>query len=106
MSVISHREDLDWTIPKPHRSVRELLRAAACGLLLSGSTPSIAACSAECNAMDATGHGECGFGLGYARAVSAEDCFCWPVIGCECEGEDCGELFLSYAECAESVELE
>ena len=82
------------------------LRALAVGMLLATAAPPMTGCDAECNDMDATGTGECTFGLGYARRTSVEDCFCAPVIGCECEGEDCDELFVSYAECAETLVLE
>lgn len=81
------------------------LRALAVGLL-GASSPSIAACHAECNAMDAEGVGDCDFGLGYARREGLADCACGPVIGCTCEGEDCGELFVSYADCADTLRLE
>lgn len=61
-------------------------------------------CGFDCNAMDARGRGECRLALGYARN-NFPSCSCSPVVGCECDGADCDQLFASFAECVETVEV-
>jgi hypothetical protein len=55
-----------------------------------------ARCPAACKPMDARGVGDCEAVRGYYWDGRQ----CQPLVGCDCEGEDCDQLFESQRECA------
>lgn len=82
-----------------------VLRLTLVGTLLVTPPVGIHGCAGDCNEMDVRGVGECKVALGYAR-TPLPSCSCEPVIGCQCQGSDCGQLFASFAECVDTVEFQ
>jgi hypothetical protein len=76
--------------------------AVRLGLLLAGCAAILGSkChERECFTQDAEATGECTMSLGFRMG---ECNHCEELIGCNCKGDDCDELFSSRDECVEFV---